>query len=93
MVKIMVSINPKHDYYDVEVFIYTQIGRLDKSEKYSDVKQIVIRNAEVRISRQLSPSPIVMILECEKPSVELRENSLLYILGRGCDCEDNNRSI
>ncbi|MEM1628247.1 MAG: hypothetical protein QXP02_00455 [Desulfurococcaceae archaeon] len=81
MVKVFVSIDPKYDCFDVEVWTYTQAGKLEKTERYRDVKQIVIKNAEVRISRQLSRNPLVLVIDCEKPIIELRENTLLYISG------------
>lgn len=51
------------------------------SKEYEGVKQLVIRARETRISRQLAPEPYTLVIDVEKPRIELKENTLLYIEG------------
>jgi hypothetical protein len=83
MGKVILSLHHKPESYVVMVKTYSDDGRLLSEEKYSSVKQVIIRSGEVRLSRQLSPQPLVIVVDAVKPRVELRENTLLYIIDEG----------
>ena len=73
----------KPEEYDVKVNIYNDEGKLVKEYTYSGVKQLVFKTSEVRVSRQLSIEPFTLVTYAEKPKVELREETLLYIVDEG----------
>ncbi len=79
--KIFVSLKHKPEEYIVKLRIYDDNGKLVDSKEYEGVKQLVIRARETRISRQLAPEPYTLVIDVEKPRIELKENTLLYIEG------------
>lgn len=81
MVKLLISLKHKPEKYDVKIRIYGSDGKLLDAKEYNGIKQLVIRAKEVRISRQIAPDPLVLILDTGKPDIEVKEGSLLYISG------------
>ncbi len=81
MAKLIISLKHKPEEYDVKIKIYGSDGKLLDTKEYSGIKQLVIRSKEVRISRQIAPDPFVLIIDAEKPDIEVKEGSLLYISG------------
>ncbi|WP_448579488.1 hypothetical protein [Thermosphaera sp.] len=68
--------------YHVKLEFYGEDGRLVKTMEYEGVKQIVFKDVEVRVNRQLSQSPLVMIASAQGIDVSLIENSVLYVRGK-----------
>ncbi len=84
MAKIMLSLRHKPEEYDVTIRIYNDEGILVEEKKYESIKQVVIRARETRISRQIAPSPIVLVVDLDEPQVELQGENILVIGGRAC---------
>jgi len=80
MYKLLVSITHHPEEYVVEINMYNDEGRLVDTRRYNGVKQVVFKTPEVRLSNQLSPKPVVLIVSAEKPVIDLKENTLLYII-------------
>lgn len=68
--------------YRVKLEFYGENGRLVKTVEYDGVKQIVFKDVEVRVNRQLSQTPLVMIATAPSLDVSLVENSVLYVRGK-----------
>jgi len=68
--------------YRVKLEFYGEDGRRVKTLEYGGVKQIVFKDVEVRVNRQLSQTPLVMIASAEGLDVSLVENSVLYVRGK-----------
>ncbi|MGB9827850.1 MAG: hypothetical protein ACPLSM_04975 [Thermosphaera sp.] len=68
--------------YRVKLEFYGENGRLVKTVEYDGVKQIVFKDVEVRVNRQLSQIPLVMIATAPSLDVSLVENSVLYVRGK-----------
>jgi hypothetical protein len=68
--------------YRVKLEFYGEYGRHVKILEYEGVKQIVFKDVEVRVNRQLSQTPLVMIASAEGLDVSLVENSVLYVRGK-----------
>lgn len=81
MAKVVISLKHRPEEYEVKIRIYGNDGKLIDTREYNGIKQVVIRAREVRISRQIAPDPLVLVLDAEKPDVEVKEGSLLYIHG------------
>ncbi len=79
MAKIIISLKHKPEEYDVSLRIYNEDGKLVKEDEYKGIRQVVIHTREVRISRQISPSPTVLVVDAEKPVIKLVENNILYV--------------
>jgi len=83
MARLMINIYFKTDEYDVEVNRYNNEGRLEDALRFNSVKQLVLHGVVVRINRQLYSQPWSIIVEAAEPRIELREESILYIVERG----------
>jgi hypothetical protein len=68
--------------YRVKLDYYGKDGGRVKTIEYEGVKQIVFKDVEVRVNRQLSQTPLVMIAYAEGLDVSLVENSVLYVRGK-----------
>jgi hypothetical protein len=68
--------------YRVKLEFYGEDGRHVKILEYEGVKQIVFKDVEVRVNRQLSQTPLVMIASAEGLDVSLVESSVLYVRGK-----------
>jgi len=68
--------------YRVKLEFYGEDGRQFKILEYDGVKQIVFKDVEVRVNRQLSQTPLVMIASAEGLDVSLVESSVLYVRGK-----------
>jgi len=68
--------------YRVKLDYYGKDGGRVKTIEYEGVKQIVFKDVEVRVDRQLSQTPLVMIAYAEGLDVSLVENSVLYVRGK-----------
>lgn len=68
--------------YRVKLEFYGENGRLVKTVEYDGVKQIVFKDVEVRVNRQLSQTPLVMIATAPSLDVSLVENSVLNVRGK-----------
>jgi len=79
----MIVLNHKLEKYDVEIYLYDDSGKLVDQREYKGLTQIVLKTGEVRISKQLIGNPLTIIAYASKPRVELRENTLLYIVDEG----------
>jgi len=78
--KVIVSLKHKPEEYTVKINLYGENGELLETREYEGIKQLTINSPEVRISRQLSPNPMVLVIDAYKPKIELREKTLLYII-------------
>jgi len=83
MARLMINIYFKTDEYDVEVNRYNNEGKLEEALRFNSVKQLVLHGVIVRINRQLYSQPWSIIVEAVDPRIELREESILYIVERG----------
>ncbi len=83
LAKIVISLKYKPEEYDALVKTYNDEGRLEREDEYKGIKQVVIHAREVRISRQIAPSPIVLVVEAVKPRYRLVENNILYVEEEG----------
>ncbi len=80
MYKLMVIMEHRPEEYVVTINMYSGEGKLVETKSYEGVKQVVLRAREVSIAKQLSPQPIVLIVSIDKPRIDFKENSLLYIV-------------
>ncbi|WP_052833872.1 hypothetical protein [Staphylothermus marinus] len=83
MGKIVLSLKHKPEEYSVLIKVYGGDGALVKEESIDHIKQVIIKAGEVRLSRQLSPEPLVVVIDAEKPSIMVKEGTLLYIRDEG----------
>lgn len=83
MGKVILSLKHKPEEYSVSIRIYDDGGFLVKEEKYDHIKQVIIKAGEVRLSRQISPEPFVIVIDAEKPSITIKEETLLFIIDEG----------
>ncbi len=80
----MLSLRHKPEEYNVTIRIYNDEGMLIEEKKYESIKQVVIRARETRISRQIAPSPIILVVDVDEPRIELQGENILVIGGRAC---------
>ena len=79
MPKLFIALEHQPERYNVAISIYSDEGSL-----FKEVKQVVIKSAkEIRLSAQLASNPVVIVASIEKPIVELKHESILYISGEG----------
>ncbi|ADI32067.1 hypothetical protein [Staphylothermus hellenicus] len=83
MGKVVLSLKHRPDEYSVLARVYDSDGSLVREEGFDHIKQVIIKAGEVRLSRQLSPEPIVIVVDAEKPSIMVKEGALLYICDEG----------
>lgn len=62
------------------VYVYGDDGGLREEREFRGVKTVSIRAREVIVSRQLSPQPIALVVEAERPSVSF-EGGVLRVVG------------
>ncbi|MEM0000024.1 MAG: hypothetical protein QXH02_00395 [Desulfurococcaceae archaeon] len=81
MPKVIVYVKPKFEEYEVKVYTYDADGKLVDERVFSSVKQVVIRSPETRLSKQLFHEYVALIVDAEKPRIEVRKEGVLYIHG------------
>mgnify|MGYP001772695086 CR=1 FL=1 len=81
MPKLIIYVKPKFEEYEVKVYTYSDDGKLVSEESYTKVKQVVIKSPEIRLSRQLFHDYVALIVDAEKPKVEVEEGGLLRVSG------------
>ncbi|ADV64594.1 hypothetical protein [Desulfurococcus mucosus] len=87
MIRLIVNVYFASDEYRVEVNRYSSEGRLEGSQVYNGVKQLVLSGVTARVNRQLQNDPWSIIIEAVDPVVDVKEGGLLYIReagGRQC---------
>jgi len=77
-----ISIKFAPEEYEVRIETYGADGRLSGVSEYKGVKQIVFRDVEVRVNRQLSQTLFILIAVAPRLEVSFVENSVLYLRGR-----------
>lgn len=84
MFKIFIGVKPGLDKFDVYVDKYScSDGKLVESKFFNNVKQIKLLVKEVTISKQLSSDPIVLIVDSDKPVIDLKNNGVLIVREEG----------
>ncbi|MCD6488645.1 MAG: hypothetical protein J7K21_05415 [Desulfurococcales archaeon] len=84
MPKLFIALEHQPERYNVAISIYSDEGSLIEERVFKEVKQVVIKSAkEIRLSAQLASNPVVIVASIEKPIVELKHESILYISGEG----------
>ncbi|MEM0380748.1 MAG: hypothetical protein QW607_09600 [Desulfurococcaceae archaeon] len=81
MNRLFIVLEYKPEEFDVSISLYNEEGKLVESKEFSRVKQIVIDNCRVLVSKHLKNKPFVLIAEAFRFNIDLKENSLLYING------------
>lgn len=77
-----ISIKFAPEEYDVKIEIYNVNGKLSVVNEYRGVKQIVFKDVEVRVNRQLSQTLFILIAIAPKMEVSFVENTVLYVRGK-----------
>ncbi|GEM_PF-918124 len=85
MYRLMIMLRYKPEEYHVKIYVYNGVGKLVDTREYNGVKQVILKTKEVLVSRQLSLEPFTIVTCAEKPRIDFRENSLLYVLDEGSD--------
>lgn len=80
--RIFLALRHEPENYRVRIAVYGGDGRLLEEHVYDAVKQVYIRGMNVRISRQIGPEPVVLVLEPVGDGARIEErNGILYIVG------------
>ena len=83
MVKVFVALHYYPEEYGVVVSVYGGSGDL-LWEKRMRAKQVVLEAPlRVRVSRQIGPNPIVLILDAEEPPVVEEKEGVVVIRSGG----------
>ncbi len=83
MVKVFVALHYYPEEYGVIVTVYGDKGGL-VWEKRMRAKQVVLEApVRVRISRQIGPNPVVLVIDAEKPPVVEEKEGVVVIRGGG----------
>jgi len=81
VVKAILYITPRPDYYRVTVYLYNDEGKLVEKSVYRRVKHIVIEECTVRLSGQIVYNSIGVVVDAEKISTSLKGESILVVKG------------